>query len=727
MSFVRELSYFGVCVKVRNGFAYLEVRAQSDGNSIRDLSHSSHNMFPPQGEVELRANPATTVSRGDWMAFGIESFGPPGHTKFRTVEACRLLPFEDLTDIGDPESIRHLLVEDGRAEDFPGPRYVRIGEREMVRIDPEQGRDGRWRASHETDLSALPVWEYRLELRLAINDGARAVNVVDTRSALRQIGATNWSTDAEVIRRIIGGMRAKTDSDDSARRQFAGAMLRYAEQLEHGPESSTGAPDPFAAHKILRFRRVASVLRERQDVLQEYFDFLREDPAVKELIEQKIAAAVQEETISQRASIAELLALELDREMADIRARRQAELEKSIAELGTEMMEGLERQSAERAAEVASRIAEREEEELAQLEQALGGKRAALEIAISALEDRRAALTTETATLEKKGHTLKAELQNLSEQQNRTTEIVERWTSVAAALGAGAETFAVTRTSIPALERGRDHPPQCLRFGEFEGAVAGCSLLTDVGKEMLVRLAALMLAGEVPLLHGPECDDFIEIAQSLISGGRNVRLEADPTVISFDDLWIRPGTQVSTPLRQAIAEASGESPTTQLCVISKADRSGARFWYPALADRAHRTELPPRFLVCATLKDVESDETAEFASRGILLEAKDLIAPKASIVAPAILTGPNAKVFELLVETRQTDLTSAVQLLASIGLPLGIRESQRVAQIFIAAGALMKPAQAEALARSAATRLAAATLPGRIGDNVVPLGGASRA
>ena len=276
---------------------------------------------------------------------------------------------------------------------------------------------------------------------------------------------------------------------------------------------------------------------------------------------------------------------------------------------------------------------------------------------MSALEDRRAALATETATLEKNGATLKAELQSLSEQQNRATEIVERWTSVAAALGTGAETFAVTRTSIPALERGRDPTLQTLRLGEFEGAVAACPLLTDAGKEMLMRLAALMLAGEVPLLHGPECDDFIEIAQSLISGGRNARLEADPTMISFDDLWIRPGTNVATPLRQAIAEASGESPSTQLCVISKADRSGARFWYPALADKAHRTELPPRFLVCATLKDAESDEAAEFASTGILLEAKDLIAPKASTVAPAILTGPNAKVFELHVETRQTDLT----------------------------------------------------------------------
>lgn len=727
MSSARELTYFGVCVRLRDGSAYLEVRSQSDGDSIRDLSHSSHNMFPPQGEVELRANPATPVGRGDWMAFGVESFGPPGHTKFRTVEACCLLPFEDLTDIGDAESIRCLLVEDGRAEDFPGPRYVRIGESEMVRVDAKQGRDGRWRVLHETDLSALPVWGYRPELRLTMNDGARTVIVVDTRSAFRQIGSTNWSSDAEVIRRIIGGMRAKTDSDDSARRQFADAMMRYAEQLERGAESSTGTLDPFAAHKILRFRRVGSVLRERLDVLQEYFDFLREDPAVKELIERKIAAAVQEEAATQRTSIARSLAFELDREMADIRARRQSELENSIAELGTEMMEDLERRSAAHAAEVDSRIAEREAQGLAEIEQALGSKRAALEIEVSALEDRRATLATETATLEKGGNALKAELQSLSEQQNRATEIVERWTSVAAALGAGAETFAVTRTSIPALECVRDRPPQSLRFGEFEGAVAGCSLLTDAGKEMLMRLAALMIAGEVPLLHGPECDDFIEIAQSLISGGRNARLEADPTVISFDDLWIRPGTQVATPLRQAIAEASGESPSTQLCVISKADRSGARFWYPALADKAHRTELPPRFLVCATLKDAESDETAEFASTGILLEAKDLIAPKASTVAPAILTGPNAKIFELHVETRQTDLTPAVQLLASIGFPLGIRESQRIARIFIAAGALMKPAQAEALARSAAARLAAVALPGRIGDNVVPLGGASRA
>ena len=727
MSLARELTYFGVCVRLRDASAYLEVHGQFDGNSIRDLSNSSHNMFPPQGEVELRANPATPVSRGDWMAFGIESFGPPGHTKFRTIEACRLTPFEDLTDIGDAESIRRLFVEDGRDEDFPGPRYVRIGEREMVRINAEQGRDGRWRASPATDLWPLPVWEYRPELRLTMNDGSGTVAVVDARSPFRQIGTTNWSSDAEVIRRIVVGMRVKTDPDDDARRQFADAMLRYADQLEHGTESSAGALDPFAARKILRFRRVASVLRERQDVLQEYFDFLREDPAVRELIEQKIAAAVEQESASQRASIGKALALELDREMADIRARRKSELEKSIGDLGTEMMEDLERRAAARAAEVESRIVEREKQELTDLEQALGGKRAALEIEVSALEDHRCALAMETATLENGRDALKAELQSLSEQQNRATEIVERWTSVAAALGTGPETFAVARTSVPALERGGDTPPQSLGFGDFESAVAGCSLLTDAGKEMLMRLAALMLAGEVPLLHGPECDDFIEIAQSFISGGRNARLEADPTVISFDDLWIRPGTQVATPLRQAIAKASGESPTTQLCVISKADLSGARFWYPPLAEKAHRSELPPPFLVCATLKDAESEESAEFAPRGVLLEAKGLIAPKASAVAPAMLTGPNAKVFELRIETRQPDLTPAVQLLASISLPLGIRESSRVARIFVAAGTLMKPAQAEAFARSAAARLAAPNLSGRNGDNVVPLGGASRA
>jgi hypothetical protein len=726
MSNAAERTYCGVCVRLRDAVAYFEVRGQFDGASILDLSHSSHGLFPPKGEVELRPNPTNPVSRGVWMAFGVEGYGPPGHVKFRAVDARRLLPFEDLADIGDAESVRRLLVEEGRIDDFPGARYVQTGDREMVRIDVRQCADGRWRVSRETDLSSLPVWEYRPELRLRVSDGLGTVSVVSVRTALRQIGTTLWSSDADIVRRIVGAMRDKSDPEDTARRQFADALLRYADQLERGGETSHRGVDAFTARRVLRLRRVASALRDQQDVLQEYFELLRQDPEVRALLHQKMAAAVEAEVESQRASIRQTLELELDRDMAEVRDRRKAELEKSMGELDTEMMENLERRAAARSAEVDRQIAEREKEGLEEIERSLSDKHSTLEAEVFALEDRRSALAAETTVLDKKKEALDAELRDLSERQNRATEIVEKWTSIASALGARPGSFALAQPSIPVPDRASEPSPVALRTADFENAIAGCTLLTNAGKDMLVRLAALMLAGEVPLLHGPECDDFIEIAQAYISNGRHARLEADPTIIAFDDLWIRPGTQVATPLRQALAEASGERARTKLCVISNADLSGARFWYPALAEKARRAELPPRLLICATLKDPKSEEAEQLVETGLALEIKDVIAPKASTVAPAILKGPSAKIFELQVQNQGPDLTAAVHLLASISAPLGVRDAERVARIFVAAGLLVDSAHAEALARSAASHLSGAPQSSQ-GENVIPLGGSGRA
>src|SRR5262249_30265399 len=154
-------------------------------------------------------------------------YGPPGHVKFKAIDARRLLPFEDLADLGDPEAVRRLLVEEGRVDDFPGLRYVRTSDREMVRIDMRQCTDDRWRVSREADLSSLPVWEYRPELRLAVSDGLAAISVVDSRTTLRQIGTTLWSSDADIVRRVIGAMRDKSDPEDTARRQFVDALRRF--------------------------------------------------------------------------------------------------------------------------------------------------------------------------------------------------------------------------------------------------------------------------------------------------------------------------------------------------------------------------------------------------------------------------------------------------------------------------------------------------------------------
>lgn len=157
------------------------------------------------------------------------------------------------------------------------------------------------------------------------------------------------------------------------------------------------------------------------------------------------SSVVDQETETRRASIRQACALELDQEMAKLRARKQSELEKSIDELSTEMMDDIERRAVARVAEVDRQIADREKQGLADLERALGGKRAELQTEVSELEDRRCLISMEIATLEKGWDAIKAELQTLSEQQNHATETVERWTSVASALGTGADSVAVAR------------------------------------------------------------------------------------------------------------------------------------------------------------------------------------------------------------------------------------------------------------------------------------------
>ncbi|MBQ4797291.1 hypothetical protein F9U41_25095, partial [Pectobacterium versatile] len=73
---------------------------------------------------------------------------------------------------------------------------------------------------------------------------------------------------------------------------------------------------------------------------------------------------------------------------------------------------------------------------------------------------------------------------------------------------------------------------------------------TPDGKSLMEQFLALMLAGECPLLYGSETQDFLVIAESLISSGRSIRQIADPTTITYEDLWVRAGNHLATPLYQ---------------------------------------------------------------------------------------------------------------------------------------------------------------------------------
>ena len=317
----RETFFIGICVRVSDAAAFVEVRMQRHGTRMRDVSGSSRLLFPPDGAVELAGASAGSLNPGDWVAFHVVSDTPQGASVLRVTEHRRLLPLEDLSELGSSESARRLLVEDGRANGVPGELMVRIGEREMVRIQLAREQDGRWRATASGEMPRLAVWRFDPKLCLSVPAGSQTMTILDPSERFVQIGTLDWSRDADFVRRIIRSLTRVEAGEDKALRQFAEALGRFADSLQRGA-SPPQAVDSRIAQEILRIRNLASMLSDQQDLLGAYYEALRDDPEVKSVLETKIAAVAQQTVESERKILIEKLSAELEQDFAALRAER---------------------------------------------------------------------------------------------------------------------------------------------------------------------------------------------------------------------------------------------------------------------------------------------------------------------------------------------------------------------------------------------------------------------
>src|SRR6266581_2691023 len=421
----RETFFIGICVRVSDAAAFVEVRMQRHGTRIRDVSGSSRLLFPPNGAVELAGASAGSLNPGDWVAFHVVSDTPQGASVLRVTEHRRLLPLEDLSELGSSESARRLLVEDGRANGVPGELMVRIGEREMVRIQLAREQDGRWRATASGEMPRLAVWRFDPKLCLSVPAGSQTMTILDPSERFVQIGTLDWSRDADFVRRIIRSLTRVEAGEDKALRQFAEALGRFADSLQRGA-SPPQAVDSRIAQEILRIRNLASMLSDQQDLLGAYYEALRDDPEVKSVLETKIAAVAQQTVESERKILIERLTAELEQDFAALRAEREADVRKSAEDLGSEMTRELERRRAVSVAEFGAVLADRERRGREALESTLGRTRAELDSEVSGLEDRRAALFRQVELLGQRERELSASVEALSATEADVLEALER-------------------------------------------------------------------------------------------------------------------------------------------------------------------------------------------------------------------------------------------------------------------------------------------------------------
>jgi prefoldin subunit 5 len=284
-------------------------------------------------------------------------------------------------------------------------------------------------------------------------------------------------------------------------------------------------------------------LESEQDVLAAYFSALRNDPEVKSMIDARIADLAEQTIVLERAAIVEKVGADLQSWVAGRRTELESDLKKSIEDLDKALTDDLEK-----------RLAGLERQKRDEIDSTIGRRKDELETETAGLDAKRSAFQSEMASLRDKERELTASVRELSDREAAALEKVERLTRVGEGLGArdGGIGTALPRIGPPFAPPGREIGP-----GGAPEWITNCQLLTSRGKENLRKFVALLLAGEVPLLCGAQVEDFLEIAQVLVSGGRAVRLEADPTIIAFEDLWVRAGTLTATALRVAAMDAAG--------------------------------------------------------------------------------------------------------------------------------------------------------------------------
>src|SRR5207245_9697561 len=187
---------------------------------------------------------------------------------------------------------------------------------------------------------------------------AQVLVQVEPDAPLKKIGTIDWSSDEDLVRKIIKSLGRDEETEDKALRQFADALARFADSLERG--TGPEAVDVRAALEILRLRNLAALLKERQDLLSDYFEALRNDPEVKSLLELRISTAAQQTVEAERKALVEKLTAELDQEFAQLRTQRETALSKSLEVLNAEMSGAIERRTATRSAELETDLLERE-------------------------------------------------------------------------------------------------------------------------------------------------------------------------------------------------------------------------------------------------------------------------------------------------------------------------------------------------------------------------------
>jgi len=609
----------------RNYQSYLKAIAQETPVGWRTIENPKK-LFPRTGEVEFNEADSLPLRKGEWAAFHV---GLGIRNKAQAKQARRIYPYYDLSSGQTLLETRRQLSFDGIATDGESGLWaIRFGADGLILANLTELKSGCLILSKSQN-----VYEYDFHRGVVIS--VSGLSECGKLFYMPDVDASpaciyDWTPDKQYIENIIH-MLSCADSTAAI-----ASWLRVHTDEQNGKLIS-GANDLLAAAQALRAGELAKKLEEEDSLTRQFTEAVLKDQHIAHLLDNQIQRIAEEERVALRVEQCKTL----DKEFSTKRLQRLEVIEKEISVFEKARKFELEVEIAQLRRFEEKKLQIDFAKKQADLERTLKQEKVSLENEIIHLKDAYADLCAQKENQHQILSNLTSEheisLASLRHLEGRTAQAKIELEEMDIAIAEKARRMAYS--VIPEVRLpGQARVISCEEFGH---SVRDNKLLTPNGKILMTQFLALMLAGECPLLYGPETQDFLAIAESLISSGRSIRLLADPTMISCGDLWVRAGNHLATPLYQGLLLSKSSYPRTILSVIERVECSAARIWLPALRKQLYGGDFPRRFLICGTIENEDCEEAEKMKEQHLRLRIENVLIRNAIALSPLHLSKEN--------------------------------------------------------------------------------------
>ena len=661
----------GHFVRRQGQFGTVSVVARRSGAGI-ELIPDPRKIFPRDGCVETQGiNQNAGLRPGDWLEFDVAKNHRFRAPECKVVHLKRIPRLAVLPERGTLEH-RVLLTGEGWSGDRrPGLWAFRLTGDMILVGELELGEDKRLRLSRA---SAREVKCYRYHedsvVRLSTGKISDDVYILPEETPDTSF---DWSDEVDHIGRVV---RALAGAGDPRVSDII-AWLELHHEAGTGKVSAASG-DKEEAFEALRSGALAARLRADRELMEIYLSSALDNEGVREAVAAYAREGHGAEWDRLRAEMADEVASEKGERLQELLAEIEIKRVAGLASLDQELTR---LDEAERGAQ-AARLALDEREaaaRIAALEMEVTAKRDELECEMALRKGALAEKNEAVAAAEVELSSLSSEIENACARLGEVKSEIDRLLAIAHRLdpaGPGASHASRATAVFPVTFP--EHP--LTEAAAKVDLISRNVMLSDKGKEALESLLVLFLSGELPILVGDQVSDLLRVAETIIAPGRFVSIDADPTLISIDDLWSRPGSGMPTLLATAADAAKGGGAV--IAVVRGIERSGARFWMPALAEALRCGILPRGLFVCCTVDDREHDEIDELPSGAPWLEVADAFRPEAYSAAPTLLSPSRLALESLGPGASAADLSAVTAMTLGLEQYRSVNLMMRAARIF---------------------------------------------